>query len=108
MYVAIGMIVAYLPRLYYLCKLCGYNCCGGKTKDTSTDRYALVQAMNALIVSIILTAILTIVITLAVGGNFAGSVLSTVIQSIINGLFVLWWRMDISKWVENKKAMEAK
>ena len=72
MYVAIGMIVAYIPRLYYLCKLCGWNCCGGKTKDTSTDRYALVQAMNALLVSDVLTCILTIIITLAVGGDFAG------------------------------------
>ena len=79
MYVAIGMLVAYIPRLAYMCKLFGYNCCGGKTKDTSTDRYGLVQAMNALIVSIIFTAILTIIITIAVGGDFAGSVMSTII-----------------------------
>lgn len=37
-YVAIGMIVAYIPRMFYMVKLCGYNCCGGKTKDTSNDR----------------------------------------------------------------------
>ena len=69
-YIAIGMIVAYIPRMYYLVKLCGYNCCGGKTKDTSKDREELVLAMNALMVSTILAVVLTIIIAAATGAGF--------------------------------------
>lgn len=36
-HIAVGMLVAYLFRLYYLCKLCGWVCCG-KSSDTSKDR----------------------------------------------------------------------
>jgi len=32
--VGIGCIIAEIPRLYYLCKLCGFVCCGGKVRDT--------------------------------------------------------------------------
>jgi len=51
MYVAIGMLVGYLPRFIYLAKLCGYVCCGGKASDTAADRQQLVTAMNALLIS---------------------------------------------------------
>jgi len=70
MYVAIGLIVAYIPRLFYLGKLCGYVCCGGKVKDTSDDRQGCVIAMNALLISHIMTAVLAVIITAATGGNF--------------------------------------
>ena len=47
--IAGGMILAYIPRLIYFRKLCGYNC--SSKPDTSSQRYNLVVAMNALILS---------------------------------------------------------
>jgi hypothetical protein len=69
LYVGIAMIVAEIPRMYYLCKLCGFVCCGGKTRDTVADREGIVMAMKALILNQALSAILIIVIVLAVGGE---------------------------------------
>jgi hypothetical protein len=93
MYVAIGMIVGYLPRFYYLAKLCGYVCCGGKTSDTVNDREQLVLAMNGLIISQILSAALIIIVTAAAGGTF-GPVTNMIINAIIGLLITFWWRMD--------------
>merc|ERR1712205_226973 len=67
LYVGIGMIIAELPRVYYMCKLCGWVCCGGKTKDTAEDRAGVVMAINALIISCLLSLVLVVVIALAVG-----------------------------------------
>jgi len=63
------MIVAEIPRLFYLCKLCGFVCCGGKTKDSVADREGIVMAMKALILNQVLSVVLIIVIVLASGGN---------------------------------------
>jgi len=107
MYVAIGLIVAYIPRLFYLGKLCGYVCCGGKVKDTSDDRQGCVIAMNALLISHIMTAVLAVVISAATGADFA-SVIPNILSAVVGVLVTLWWRMDIMKWVQNKKDLEAK
>ena len=104
-YVAIGMLIAEIPRLYYLCLLCGYCCCGGKAKDTAADRAKLKTAMEALIVSLLLSIVLIVVITLAAGGSFGG-VMHFLLSYIIDIVFALWWRMDIMKWIDNKKAIE--
>jgi len=63
------MIVAEIPRLFYLCKLCGFVCCGGKTKDSVADREGIVMAMKALILNQVLSVVLIIVIVLATGGH---------------------------------------
>ena len=60
-HVAIGMLIAYIFRLYYLCKLCGWVCCG-KSSDTSKDRHGLVKAMWGFIISAVLSGILVILI----------------------------------------------
>jgi hypothetical protein len=72
MYIGIGMAISEIPRLYYLCMLCGYVCCGGKVRDTSADRQNCVKAMNALLVSYILSFILTLIIVGVNGGQFDG------------------------------------
>ena len=107
LYVAIGLLVAEIPRLYYLCTLCGYACCGGKTKDTSADRAKLVMAMNALALNQALSAILIIIIVLAAGGSFSSDIIMFLLDFVVGILFTLWWRMDIAKWAANKKAIEA-
>jgi hypothetical protein len=100
------MIVAEIPRMYYLCKLCGFVCCGGKTRDTVADREGIVMAMKALILNQALSAILIIVIVLATGGNL-GNFMQIILNFVINMLFALWWIMDLNKWVDSKKAMSA-
>ena len=61
------MCVCYLPRMYYFCKLCGYQCLGGKANDTHEDRVGLVWAINALLVSHACTIVATVGITIFVG-----------------------------------------
>ena len=106
LYVGIAMIVAEIPRMYYLCKLCGFVCCGGKTRDTVADREGIVMAMKALILNQALSAILIIVIVLATGGSLGGFV-HIILNFVVNMLFALWWIMDLNKWVDSKKAMSA-
>ena len=106
LYVAVGLIVAEIPRLYYMCMLCGYVCCGGKTKDTVADREKCVNAMNALIISVALSAVLTLVITLAAGGDIGG-VVTVLLNYAITAAVAFWWRSDVMSWVAAKKAMTA-
>jgi hypothetical protein len=106
LYVGIAMIVAEIPRMYYLCKLCGFVCCGGKTRDTVADREGIVMAMKALILNQALSAILIIVIVLATGGNL-GNFVQIILNFVVNMLFAFWWIMDLNKWVDSKKAMSA-
>jgi hypothetical protein len=61
------MIVCYLPRLFYLSKLCGYQCLGGKKNDKLEDRQGIVMAINALLISHVCTILATVVITIFVG-----------------------------------------
>jgi hypothetical protein len=105
MFVGVGIVLAYIPRFYYFVKLCGFSCCGGSRRDTSQDRYSLVQAMNALLISNLATVILVVVVTLAFGGEMA-KVQDLIVNMIISSLVVLWWRMDIKKWVASKENME--
>jgi hypothetical protein len=107
MYVAIGLIVGYIPRFYYLAKLCGYVCCGGKVNDTVHDREQLILAMNGLFISQLITGILVIVVALAVGASFSGQVVNQIINNIIGMLITLWWRSDCQKYVAAKKAVQA-
>ena len=81
--------------------MCGFVCCGGKTKDTKADRAKLVMAMNALIISTALSFVLTLVITLAAGGSI-GDVTQHLLNYLVSALVAFWWRMDIQKWVANK------
>jgi hypothetical protein len=106
LYVAIGLLVAEIPRLYYLCTLCGYCCCGGKTKDDVASRSKLIMAMNALAINQGLSAILVIIIVLAAGGTFTSNIIMFLLEFVVGIALTLWWRMDIMKWVENKKAIE--
>ena len=54
------MLIAYLPRFYYLKILLDWNCRGGKTKDGVADREAIVKGLNALILSYVLDAVISI------------------------------------------------
>jgi hypothetical protein len=101
------MIVAEIPRLYYLCKLCGWVCCGGKTNDTVKDRESVVMAMKALLLNQALSALLIIIIVLATGGSFSGNIVQFLLNFVIGALITVWWIMDLSKWVQNKKNLGA-
>jgi hypothetical protein len=107
LYVGVGLIVAEIPRLFCLCKLCAWVCCGGKTRDTIADREGIVMAMNALAINQVLSALLIIIITLAVGRSFGGQIIQFLVNFVIGLLITVWWRMDLSKWVQNKKDLEA-
>ena len=107
LYVGIGLIVAEIPRLFFLCKLCGFICCGGKTRDTLADREGLIMAMNGLIINQILSVLLIVIIVLAVGGSFGGSIIQFLLYFVVGALIALWWRMDLVKWAANKKALTA-
>ena len=65
------------------------------------------MAMNALALNQALSALLIIIIVLAAGGSFTQPVIMFLLEFVVGILFTLWWRMDIAKWVENKKAIEA-
>ena len=104
LWVGIGCIVAEIPRLYYLCKLCGYVCCGGKVRDTLADRQGIVMAMKALMVNQILSALIIVIVVAAVGAPFSGGVIQTLLSFVINCLFAAWWIMDLNKWVALKQA----
>lgn len=115
-YVGIAMCVCYLPRLYYFCKLCGYQCMGGKTNDTYEDRDGLVWGINALLMSHICTIVSTVAITIFVGVTVTKEKISSITepdatstskwakvgQILGNQLFAffiaLWWRYDFNKW----------
>jgi hypothetical protein len=103
MYVTIALIVAEIPRMYYLCKLCGFCCCGGKVRDTVADRKGIVMAIKALVVNLILSALLIIIIVAATGGSFSGPIVQILVQFIIYALFACWWIMDLNKWVASKE-----
>ena len=82
--------------------MCGFVCCGGKTKDTKADRAKLVMAMNALIISNALSFVLAFVITTIVNeGNFGG-ISHLLLNYIIIAVIAFWWRNSIKKWVANK------
>ena len=51
--------------------LYSWSCCGGKTKDTSNDRYNIVKGLNALILSLVLTGLCAVIIPAAMGGHIA-------------------------------------
>jgi hypothetical protein len=103
MFVTIALIVAEIPRMYYLCKLCGFCCCGGKVRDTVADRKGIVMAIKALVVNLILSALLIIIIVAATGGSFSGPIVQILVQFIIYALFACWWIMDLNKWVASKE-----
>jgi hypothetical protein len=103
LYVAIGLIVAEIPRMYYLCKLCGFVCCGGKARDTVADRKGIVMAIKALVVNQLLSALLIVIIVAATGGSFNGAIVQILLSFIVNVLFACWWIMDLNKWVAAKE-----
>lgn len=94
MYIAIFMVVFYYPRLYYFGVLSGWNCCGGKTKDTAADRHKLVLGMNALAISHIGSLLSTLIITLALGASFAMASPHIINYGVVLG-FTMWWRSDL-------------
>ena len=49
--------------------LYSWVCCGGKTKDTSNDRYKIVKGLTALIIANVLTLLCMVVIPLALQGH---------------------------------------
>ena len=63
------MIVLYLPRFYYLCKLYGWCCCG-KKNDTSQDRHGVVKGLWGFVISAGLTFLAILILILALGGGF--------------------------------------
>lgn len=97
-------IVAEIPRMYYLCKLCGFICCGGKVRDSLADRQGIVMAIKALVVNQILSALIVIVVTAAVGAPFSGGVVQVILSFVINCLFACWWIVDLQKWAALKSA----
>ena len=104
LYVAIGLLITYLPRFFYFCKLCGYNCCGN---DTSSSRQGLATGMWGLVISSFLSSLLVVVINLAILKTIDPSVVHIIIYFAVQALFAIWWLTDIKKWVQNKKEIEA-
>jgi len=101
LYVGIGLIIAEIPRMYYLCKLCGFCCCGGKARDSVADRSGIVMAMKALALNQILSIVIIIIVIAATSGDF-GPVTHFILNFVVNLLFTAWWIMDLNKWVAAK------
>ena len=90
--VSIGLLVCYIPRMYYLSKLCGWVCCGGRSKDSAKARYGLVEGINALMISQVLSVILTAVIVIAIGVKQMGDIGQIILSFVISIAMVIWWR----------------
>ena len=124
-WVGISMLVCYIPRLFYFCKLCGLQCLGGKVADKLEDRQGMVWALNGLLASQILTVVSCIVVTIFLGVTVnndklkdVGEIANTTqdnkwlrVSQVLGNqgfgiLMTLWWRYDYTKWYQTKKDIE--
>jgi len=82
-YVALGLLVAEIPRFAYLYKLFVFTFCEGKVRDLSSDRQGLVDAMHLLLLNQILSTLLIVIIVLALGGDFNDVIIGFIMNYVI-------------------------
>jgi len=88
-----------------MCFLCGFVCCGGKSKDDLQSRKKANNAVRIIFVSQAISSIMFVGITLTTGGSLGyGPLEYFFIFYLIFSFLSLWWVMDTSKWLNAKVA----